>query len=233
MEKTKKYLLTTRPLAKAVVEEAATKNIVIEELSFIETNAVVDPLLTEKIQGLSTKKLTVVFTSMNAVEAVANQIKVAVDWRIYCMGNTTKKLIQEKLPSAQITGTADNAESLAQEILDDEIENAVFFCGNIRRDELPQKLRSKGVKIEEVIVYETTEIQNLLTRQYEGVLFFSPSAVHSFFKLNKLPQQTRLFAIGKTTKETIRKYADNKIIIAQTADKNELAKQAVAYVAKA
>ncbi len=230
MERAKKYILTTRPIARAIVEEAATKNIIIEELSFIETAPVIDPLLTKRIKTLSTERLTVVFTSMNAVEAVADAIDVAVDWRIYCMGNTTKKLIEEKFSLAEIIGTAENAKSLAERIIDDEIKDVVFFCGNIRRDELPQKLRSKAVVVEEVIVYQTTEIQNEVVKQYEAVLFFSPSAVHSFFKMNKLPQQTRLFAIGKTTKETIRQYADNKIIIAQTADKNELAKQAVAYL---
>ncbi len=82
MERAKKYILTTRTIARAIVEEAATKNIIIEELSFIETAPVVDARLTERIKTLSKEKLTVVFTSMNAVEAVADAIDVAVDWRI-------------------------------------------------------------------------------------------------------------------------------------------------------
>lgn len=230
MQKPEKYILTTRPLAKAIVEEAAAKSVIIEELSFIETAPVIDDLLSKKIKELAAQQLTVVFTSMNAVEAVADTVDVAVDWHIYCMGNTTKKLIEEKLKSARIIGTANNAESLAERMMDDEIKTVVFFCGNIRRDELPKKLRSKGAVVEELVVYQTTELQNIVARHYDGILFFSPSAVHSFFKLNKVPQQTRLFAIGKTTKETIRQYADNKIIVAGTADKNELAKQAIAYL---
>ena len=229
MEKVKQYILTTRPVSKSIVDEAALQNIIIEELSFIETTPLVDEDVIEKIKTYASIKASVVFTSMNAVEAVAAQIKTPVNWRVYCMGNTTKKLIAEKFSSAEIAGIGDNAESLAQEVIDDEIKEVIFFCGNIRREELPNKLRSNRVAVNEVVVYGTTEIQNTITKVYDGILFFSPSAVNSFFKNNKVAQQTKLFAIGNTTKETIRKYADNKIIVAQTADKNELAKQAVKY----
>ncbi|MES2881664.1 MAG: uroporphyrinogen-III synthase [Bacteroidota bacterium] len=229
VEKYNQYILTTRPIAKSIVDEAAAHNIFLEEMSFIDTKPLLDVEVLEKIKASAAISTAVVFTSMNAVEAVAAQIKTRVNWRVYCMGNTTKKLVAEKLSSAEIAGIGDNAEALAQEVIDDEIKEVIFFCGNIRREELPNKLRSNGVVVNEVVVYQTTEIQNKLDRVYEGILFFSPSAVVSFFKTNKVAQQTKLFAIGNTTKETIRKYADNKIIVAQTADKNELAKQAVKY----
>ncbi len=229
MEKPKQYILTTRPIAKSIIDEAAAHNIIIEELSFIETAPLLDVEVLEKIKAAAAETTAVVFTSMNAVEAVAAQVNTPVNWRVYCMGNTTKHLIAEKLSSAEIAGIGDNAEALAQEVIDDEIKEVIFFCGNIRREELPNKLRSNGVLVNEIVVYQTTEIQNTLDRVYDGILFFSPSAVESFFKSNKVAQQTKLFAIGNTTKETIRKYADNKIIVAQTADKNELAKQAVKY----
>lgn len=229
MKKADKYILTTRPIAKILVDDAAAKNITIEELSFIETRPIKDLDTMEKIKSLSTQFHTIIFTSMNAVEAVADLVNKNVAWNIYCMGNTTKALIEEKFPSAKIIGTADNAEALAERILDDDVKTLVFFCGNIRREELPKKLRSNAIELNEVVVYETIEIQNTISKEYDGILFFSPSAVESFFKFNKIQQSTKLFAIGKTTKETIRKYADNKIILAQTANKNKLASQAVTF----
>ncbi len=82
-----------------------------------------------------------------------------------------------------------------------------------------------------MIVYETMETPAVFTKEYDAILFFSPSAVHSFFKANKLNRQTQVFAIGKTTSETIRQYKHHKIIVANAIDKNELARQAIAYLA--
>ncbi|MDQ3683922.1 MAG: uroporphyrinogen-III synthase [Bacteroidota bacterium] len=231
MQKSKPHILSTRPLAKEIISEAEQNGIIIEELSFIETQRLQDPQLFKKIKELSKQQLTVAFTSMNAVEAVIPHITPEVDWRIYCLGNTTKKLIEEKLGGEKIATTAENAKLLAERMIDDGVKSIVFFCGNIRRDELPNKFRSEKVKVEEVIVYETTEIPANLTREYDGILFFSPSAVNSFFKTNKPGKQTQLFAIGKTTAETIRQYKSQKIIIAYSTDKNALARQAIAYFA--
>lgn len=232
MQKSKHYILTTRPLAKEIISEAKQNEIIIEELSFIETQPVQNVQLFEKIIELSKQKLTVAFTSMNAVEAVLAHINSEVDWSIYCLGNTTKKLIEERLSGEMIAGTAENARLLAERMIDDGVKSVVFFCGNIRRNELPNKFRSEKVKIEEVIVYQTTEIAETLTKQYEGILFFSPSAVRSFFKTNKPSRETQLFAIGKTTAETIRQYWNQKIVVAHTPDKNELARQAIDYFAR-
>lgn len=225
----KKYLLSTRPLAKTIIEEAAAKNIIIEELSFIDTYPIASETVVLRIKQLAAQDCTVVFTSMNAVEAVAAHTQNVSGWKVYCIGNTTKKLVQEKLSSAVIVATAENAQRLAEQVVDDGIKKAVFFCGNIRRDELPNKLRSEGGEVEEIVVYETVEKPSALTKEYNGILFFSPSAVNSFFKNNKVPQQTQLFAIGKTTAETLRQFANRKIIVANASDKQELARQAIAF----
>src|SRR5215204_1855400 len=155
MESSKKYLLSTRPLPKAVIEEAAEKNIIIEELSFIATKPIVDEALLQKIKTLANEKHTVVFTSMNAVEAVADQIESNPDWKIYSLGNTTRKLIEEKWGADKIVASAENAQRLGERLIDDGVKDVVFFCGNIRRDELPSKIRSEGGKAEELVVYET------------------------------------------------------------------------------
>ncbi len=229
MQKTNRYILSTRPLPKDVAIAAASQNIIIEELSFIITNPIETEEIIRRIQVLATKKCTVVFTSMNAVEAVAKQMENADNWNVYSTGNTTKKLIEEKLPLAKIIATAENAQRLGERMIDDGVKDIVFFCGNIRRDELPNKFRSEGGTVEEVVVYETVEKSPLLNKEYDGILFFSPSAVNSFFKDNKVPRQTELFAIGKTTAETLRQFANKKIIVGNAADKKELAKQAIAY----
>ncbi len=233
MQGDKKYLLSTRPLRRSIVEEAATKGVIIEELSFINTAPVRDDVLYQKIKALSSEAHTVVFTSMNAVEAVAAQVSEVPAWKIYSMGNTTRKLIEEAWGAGKIVATAENAQRLGERLIDDGVEKILFFCGNIRRDELPNKIRSEGGEVEEIIVYETAEQPTRLLKEYDGILFFSPSAVNSFFKNNKAAQRTHLFAIGKTTADTLRPFANRKIIVANASDKEELTRQAIDYLSNA
>ena len=232
MESTKKYLLSTRPLPRAIHEEGAKKNIIIEELSFIATKPIKDEALYQQIKTLATEQHTVVFTSMNAVEAVAAQINKVPAWQIYCIGNTTRKLIEEKWGKESIVATAENAQRLGERLIDDGIKEVVFFCGNIRRDELPNKIRSEKGKVEEVVVYETEETPTTLVRAYDGILFFSPSAVQAFYSQNKPSKQTTLFAIGKTTEEAIRQHKGHKIVVAHVTDKIELAREAINYLSQ-
>ena len=231
MESTKKYLLSTRPLPKAVIEEAAEKNVIIEELSFIATKPVHDKAVFQKIKTLAGEKHTVVFTSMNAVEALIHQVGSTPDWKIYSLGNTTRKLIEEAWGPDKIIASAENAQRLGERLIDDGVGEVIFFCGNIRRDELPNKIRSEGGKMEEVVVYETEETPSILTKDYEGILFFSPSAVHAFFSSNKPGKNTVLFAIGKTTEEAIRQHKGKKIVVASVSDKVEMARDAIDYLA--
>jgi uroporphyrinogen-III synthase len=232
MENNKKYLLSTRPLPKAFHEEAAAKNIIIEELSFIDTKPVEDEELFSKIKALSTGTHTVIFTSMNAVEAVAAHVETAPGWQIYSIGNTTRKLIEEKWGADKIVATAENAQRLGERLIDDDVNEVIFFCGNIRRDELPNKMRSEKRHVEEVVVYQTEETPTRLERDYDGILFFSPSAVHAFYSQNRPAKGTTLFAIGKTTEEAIRQHKSHKIVVAHVTDKIELAQQAIDHLSQ-
>ena len=232
MQKDKKYLLSTRPLPKKVIEEAAAEDVVIEELSFIETSPVHDENIITQIKELGKQQHTVIFTSMNAVEAVAAQVPTKPGWNIYAIGNTTRKLIKQAWGEDVIAGVADNAQHLGERLIDDGRLDIVFFCGDIRRDELPNKIRSEGGSVEEIVVYETTQTPSVVTKDYDAILFFSPSAVNSFFSANKVSPKTELFAIGKTTADTLKRFAHKKIIIARQTDKTELARQAIQHLNK-
>lgn len=230
MESNKKHLLSTRPLPKTVHEEGAKKNVIIEELSFIATQPIEDDELFQKIKAIAAEQHYVVFTSMSAVEAVAAQINETPAWKIYCIGNTTRKLIEEKWGADKIIATAENAQRLGERLIDDGVKDVVFFCGNIRRNELPNKMRSEGGKVEEVVVYETNETPSKLEKEYDGILFFSPSAVHAYYSQNKPSKSTTLFAIGKTTEEAIREHKGHKIVVANVTDKMEMALEAIDYL---
>lgn len=224
-------ILSTRPVDELQVQNAMKENIGIDTLSFIETTAIHDIETQQEIEWASTEEAIVVFTSMNAADAVTDMLDGFVPgWRIYCMGHTTQQRITEYFGEDAIAGTADNASALADEIIaNDESEDVIFFCGNKRRDELPGKLRANNIEVTEITVYETTLIEHTIEKKYDGVLFFSPSAVESFFKKNTLPETTVVFAIGDTTARTVHTYCANKIITAKHPGKDGLMEQAIAY----
>src|SRR6476620_2141989 len=97
MQKTKRHILSTRPLTEEVVAKAAQQNTLIDEISFIETAPLADKTLSEKTRLLAAKNITAVFTSMNAVAAVADIVQHKVDWKVYSIGSTTSQLVQQKI----------------------------------------------------------------------------------------------------------------------------------------
>lgn len=231
MSKTIRKILSTRPINESLVAEALAKNIEIDTLSFIETTPIDTIETQQEIELAANQIATVVFTSMNAVESVTEMLEGFVpEWNIYCMGYATKELVKNYFGENAIAGTADNASELAEEIIENEDpEEVIFFCGNRRRDELPAKLKKQRIEINEIIVYQTENLQHRISKEYDGILFFSPSAVESFFAVNKLPEHTVVFAIGKTTKETVSRFCKNKIVVSKLPGKDQLVEQAIAY----
>ena len=232
MPKQMKTILSTRPVSESLLAEALSKNIEIDTLSFIETTPIETIEVQQEIELAANQMATVVFTSMNAVDAVTAMLDGFVpEWTIYCMGYATKELVKNYFGENAIAGTGDNAAELADEIIEnEEPEEVIFFCGNRRRDELPGKLKKQQIEVNEIVVYQTENTQHKITKAYDGILFFSPSAVESFFTINKLPEHTIVFAIGQTTKETVGKFCKNKIVVSKLPGKDQLVEQAIRYL---
>jgi uroporphyrinogen-III synthase len=226
-------ILTTRPLAHTFMQLASERNVQVDVASFIETKPTIDQDVARQIVKLASTDVAVVFTSMNAAEAVIDCLK-AIDadpeWTIYTLGGITNTIISSYFTTSEIFSSATTAAQVAETVIENEEEEVYFFCGNQRRDELPQMLNEKGVKITEVEVYETIETPVVIEREYAGILFFSPSAVKSFFSVNKISPSTVLFAIGTTTGAELKKHSNNKVLIGSQPHKEFLAKQAMEYL---
>jgi uroporphyrinogen-III synthase len=225
------HILSTRPVKDSLIQEAAAAGIQLDSTEFIFTNSITDRNTILSVKEIIAEKTTVVFTSMNAVEAVVKVLNnLSPDWDIYCIGHTTQKQILQGFHRSHIKGTADNAVELARLILQDgNIGELVFFCGDRRRDELPEILISNGLQLKEIIVYQTRMTPAHISPDYDAILFFSPSAVESFFSLNTLPASTIPFAIGNTTAEAISMYCSNPVQIADEPGKDALVKMAVTH----
>ena len=231
MQENKVQILCTRPVAEELVEEAGKNNINVDVISFIETEPIDSIEVQQEIEQAYLLSAAVVFTSMNAVEAVAAQAdEQEPAWNIYCMGHATKQLVIEYFGEERIVGTGDSATDLAELIIEEGVDDEViFFCGDQRRDELPDLLRSNSIDVNEIVVYHTVPVPQKVAKSYHGILLFSPSAVDSFFKLNKVAGQTIFFAIGNTTANTIKKYTNNKIIISKKPEKEQMMIEVINY----
>ena len=103
-------ILSTRPIQQSLIKDARDAGIDIDELTFIETNPIQSKLVDKEIENTLKETATVVFTSMNAVEVVGNQIKEhQPNWKIYCMGTTTQQLVVKFFGQNAIAGTANDA----------------------------------------------------------------------------------------------------------------------------
>lgn len=225
-------ILSTRPLDEALVNKAFERHIIIDSISFILTEEITEVSISDKIKKLATKPITVVFTSVMGVEAVIKNLSkdnLKLPWKIYCIGAATQSLIRDYLTSANIGGIGKNAAELSKVIVNNNEKEVFFFCGDQRRDELPQQLQKSNIEVEEIVVYKTNEIPVKVDKEYNGILFFSPSAVKSFFSVNSINADTVLFSIGNTTGSEIRKNCTNKIIIPDFPSKDKLVDEAIKY----
>lgn len=235
MPSAKYSILSTKPLSREQVQHAATQGLVVSEQAFIEVRPVSSETVRTRCREIFRDgDVTIVFTSPNAVKIVAEMLVENGDHScpcdIYCIQGATRDAVETLIPQASIAGTAPHSKALAKLMLEDNTTTSVvFFCGDIRRNELPDMLRSHHRKVEEIIVYKTLEMPVKLTAIYDGILFYSPSSVKSFFSTNTLPPHTTCFAIGHTTGAALQAATGNKVVISPEPAVDTLLQTVILY----
>jgi uroporphyrinogen-III synthase len=163
-----------------------------------------------------------IFTSQNAVKNLAFNNFEGI---IYASGKLTAKALQEK-GFETISGEEETALSLAEKIAKDGIKSALFFCGNMRRNELPQYLAKKGVQLKEEVVYHTLLDPKMINAQKGDALFFmSPSAVESYAMINEFSTNFDYYCIGETTAKALQNKGIQKSYTAAEASFEAMLKQ--------
>lgn len=221
------HIFSTRPVSPVLQDEARQKGIRLSAHSFIEVKPILSEEVRLAIQQYSQKKITAIFTSMNAVEAVMSQLSQKPDWNVGCIGPATCDLVVRLVGREKIIATANYADELAENILGESEGPYVFFSGTLRRDVLPSIFAEHGRKLEEVVVYSTEMRHYQLNEPVDAIAFYSPSAVESFFATNTLDKEVIIFAIGNTTAESIRKVVSNQVIISSEPKKDTLVKEMI------
>lgn len=233
MQSNEIHILSTKQLDEPLSYVADGVTVFMDSSSFIRIEPVNDKDVKEAVSHFSRLSSTVIFTSRNAVEAVATHLNGhQPEWKIFSIGTATAKTIIRTFTNSSIAGTANNAFALAEVILSNRVQSAVFFCGDQRREELPERLSKEGVSLKEIIVYKTVLTPKKVEENYDAILFFSPSAVKSFFSQNTVPGDCTLFATGGTTADCIRRHSSNQLIISNASGKEALIEEAIFYFTK-
>ena len=141
----------------------------------------------------------VVITSQNGLEALLQNFSPSelLFKNIYCVGRKTKRKIKREI--SKVAHVENTAKELAKYLIKQkDIQQVTYFCGNKKRDELTNLLTRNNVTVNEVEVYRTLLNKRKFDDKFDGILFFSPSAIGSYLVDNK-NRDAVAFCIGSTT----------------------------------
>ena len=207
-----KTVLSTRKLTSGQRELLLNAGIALVEKDFIA----IEPLAFD-VENIPQY---LIFTSKNAVKAVLKHQKLEAlkHQKVFCVGSKTKDLLEEN--GFDVVETADSGAELGARIMKNYNDKSfLFFCGKRRHPDLSKMLKKEGVPLEEIEVYNTRLSPVKIDRNFDGVLFFSPSAVQSFCSENAL-FETLAFCIGDTTAAEVKKNTDTYVVASKPTIEN-------------
>ena len=219
-------LLSTKKLNEAQKAHFGETNISLTDYDAISI-AFLNVILPSEVENA-------IFTSQNAVRSIDfTQITIK---NCFCVGEKTRQLLEEK--GQKVIKSCNYGHELADFIVENHKNDAFyFFCGNLRRDIIPEKLKKSKITLFEVKTYETQLNLVEFDKKWDGILFFSPSGVESFSKSNlndkAIAQQvhngsTSAICIGNTTASEAKKYFKN-VVVAENPSVESVIERAINY----
>lgn len=157
----------------------------------------------------------IIFTSRNAVDHFFNiceqlKIEMPADMKYFCISEQTSNYLQKYIVIRKrkiFTGHR-TASDLLEILKKHKNEKYLFPCSDIRKDDIPNFLKSNGFTYSEAIIYRTvaSDLSDLENVYYDILAFFSPSGINSL--LVNFPEfrqnNTRIAAFGPTTAKAVR-----------------------------
>ncbi|MGF6927941.1 uroporphyrinogen-III synthase [Chitinophaga sp. W2I13] len=238
MQNDKYRILSTRHLTDSSVAVAGESGIHIDVQDFIQIKPLKNEMLLgeERLLQVFRPEAVHVFTSANAARILDkyylhqdDTFYVISEPNICCISGSTRKAVENVFTDCKILAESPYGSELARIIIQLDITSVNFFCGSIRRNELPDTLQEAGIEVKEFVIYENIPGPAVIADHYDGILFFSPSAVKSYLSANRLNSKTVCFAIGRTTATELREHTDNKIIISTDISEESMVQTAIFY----
>lgn len=179
------------------------------------------------VQPFDLKDYSLIFTSVNAVQGFfANSFRPNENFidrnynKIYAVGLQTKRELRKH--GYGTFKVAKHAKELSEFIIENSVkEKFLHFCGNLALNVLNKMLPLQNISYRKVTVYETELLYPKISGEYDAICFFSPSGVRSFVKNNPI-EDYRIFSIGETTENEIRKYTQKEIFTSKESNLEDL-----------
>ena len=157
----------------------------------------------------------IIFTSRNAVDhffRICGELKIEMpaDMKYFCISEQTSNYLQKYIiiRKRKIFTGHRTAGDLLEILKKHKNEKYLFPCSDIRKDDIPNFLKSNGFNYTEAIIYRTvaSDLSDLENVYYDILAFFSPSGINSL--LVNFPDfsqnNTRIAAFGPTTSKAVR-----------------------------
>ena len=157
----------------------------------------------------------IIFTSRNAVDHFFHlcrelKMEMPADMKYFCISEQTSNYLQKYIVirKRKIFTGAKNTSDLLDIIKKHKNEKFLFPCSDIRKNDIPDYLKSNSFTFNEVVIHRTVaaNLSDLKDVYYDILAFFSPSGINSLlvnfpaFKQNN----TRIATFGSTTAQAAR-----------------------------
>lgn len=199
-----------------------TKKVLAESVSSLEKMGIAidyQPVIstcTVNQNAFSLLNKSLIFTSVNAVEAFFKSDFIVEDNTVYCVGIKTAQALKRHGILPKITSR--NAAELADVLKNHKTEDFIHFCGDLALTTLKEEFNGQRIPYRQIVVYKTILLYPKINEKYEALVFFSPSGVRSFAGFNNF-EGSKLFAIGETTAAEIKKFSLQEVF---TSPENNL-----------
>ncbi|MEO9886201.1 MAG: uroporphyrinogen-III synthase [Balneola sp.] len=166
-----------------------------------------------------------IFTSKKAVKSVGKKMdQLTVPKLVFAVGSSTKDRLAELGINAIIPNQF-TSKSLAYKISEYSIDSCIYFRGNMTASDLSDELVEINISTSEVEVYETLfSSKKVNVKDYDAVVFMSPSAFISFCEKNDPEELKTVFCIGSTTAEAVKRSYQRLVITPENFTFAELVK---------
>lgn len=223
------YIVSTRTLSSEKLNELYAKGWKFLFHDFISKVIRIPDNLTA--QAISKHVVLTSITGVKSFMQIAKKLNLNItDYTVYCISRGTNEYAVAS--GLLVKSTAPTASALADEILKDaEVKEVTHVSSNLRRDELSDKLIAARVAVHDVKAYRTEFTPIAIASSYDGIVFFSPSAVDSFLSLNSL-EHVPCFCIGKTTGDYAQRKGYKDVHLAEAPSEDFLLKTITEYYTK-
>jgi uroporphyrinogen-III synthase len=157
---------------------------------------------TLKITSVEVKEIPVkadawIVSSRNSFSGVEKFIEEGPQ-QMYCVGGWVKKEV-ERWSSKISVKSFESIKSLTTDLVKQNFQNVIYFCGEEHRQELEEELHNTNTKITKLITHKSEMIFPVTKNSFDAVFVFSPRSAESLLKENQFSSQTVFACIGATT----------------------------------